>query len=85
MNNILNIETIKKYIDIMNKNNIILLVTSEELYISKVNDIISIYTFENFDWQYIIKNVNINSLYYSIVNSDYYMMTFKDIIIKNKS
>lgn len=85
MNNILNIETIKKYIDIMNKNNIILLVTSEELYISKVNDIISIYTFENFDWQYIIKNVNINSLYYSIVNSDYYMMTFEEIIIKNKS
>lgn len=85
MNNILNIETINGYIDIMNKNNIILLATSEELYISKVNDIISIYTFENFDWQYIIKNVNINSLYYSIVNSDYYMMTFEEIIIKNKS
>lgn len=85
MNNILNIETIKEYIDIMNKNNIILLVTSEELYISKVNDSISIYTFENFDWQYIIKNININSLYYSIVNSEYYMMSFKDIIIKNKS
>lgn len=85
MNNILNTETIKEYIDIMNKNNIILLATSEELYISKVNDIISIYTFENFDWQYIIKNVNINSLYYSIVNSDYYMMTFEEIIIKNKS
>lgn len=85
MNNILNIQTINGYIDIMNKNNIILLATSEELYISKVNDIISIYTFENFDWQYIIKNVNINSLYYSIVNSDYYMMTFEEIIIKNKS